>query len=167
MKLKFHLIAYSRKTDELVSKRRLQLGEAIIRTVLGLSPNTDLTGNFPVDLNTARRLRREGADLDLRSAEYFVESEAAYADVMDAINGQQRIGSRLLGATPARAPHLAAPRREVPWVSRQPSTGRFVPSKSVPSGSFVTAKKTTSTQKAASKKAVAKKAAPKKAAKKR
>lgn len=167
MNLKFHLIAYSRKTDELVSKRRLKLGEDIVRDALGLPPNTDLTGNFPIDTNIARRLRRQGAELDLRSGEYFVESEAAYDDVMDAIRQQQGAARRSPSITSAKAPFSPAPRRDVPWASRQAATGRFVPAKRAPSSPLVTAKKAPATQKTASKKAAAKKAAVKKATKKR
>ena len=85
MKLRFFLTAFARSSGELISRKRVAATEEILCQALRFPPGTDLTGEFPIDRNAGLALRRQGLDLDLRKADYFLGSEASNEDVRQAV----------------------------------------------------------------------------------
>ncbi len=160
MNLNFFLFAFNRKTERLETKTELDWHDDDIRRVLGLPSKANLVGDFAIDVDIAKQLRKLGVALDLRTSTYFLGSEASNEDVEAAIEALKVPSKRL--AKPSSKKTMGA-KKTVTTVPRWAGVPVGLLPKSGSGGRIHAVAKKAPAKKAAAKRPAAKKAAAKKA----
>ena len=164
MKLHFYLTAFGRSKGDFISKQRIALDEKLICDVLALSAGTDLAGEFAIDVEAARRLRKQGVKLDLRKHQYFLGSEASNDDVrkaIDALSAVPNLRTAQRSSNRGTKTEIGVKGRQMPIFTRRVDLGTLA------TAGGMTRPKAAAAKKANVRKAPAKKSAFKKVTKKK